>query len=119
MGLSSKKIESFKRELLTIRKALSKKLANNMSVFKGKSFDYGNDVADISLEDIEESMCMSLSGNERDVIGKIDRALEKMSEGTYGVCDISGEEIPAKRLEAIPYATMTVESQRKLEREGF
>ena len=47
---------------------------------------------------------------------QIDRALEKIEEGTYGVCDISGEEIPLKRLEAIPYAAMTVAAQEKMEK---
>ena len=39
-----------------------------------------------------------------------------MEEGTYGVCDVTGEEIPVKRLEAVPYATMTVQAQEKYEK---
>ena len=39
-----------------------------------------------------------------------------MDEGTYGLDDITGEEIPIKRLEAIPYACMTVQSQEKFEK---
>ncbi len=47
---------------------------------------------------------------------KIERSLEKINDGTYGVCDITGEEIPLARLEAIPYATMTVKAQEKFEK---
>jgi DnaK suppressor protein len=50
-------------------------------------------------------------------IGEIDRALEKIEEGTYGICDDTGEKIPKGRLEAIPEAIRTVEAQERFERE--
>ena len=53
------------------------------------------------------------------MLRQIDRALEKIDENTYGICDLSGEEIPLKRLEAIPYATMTVKAQEQLEKGRF
>jgi DnaK suppressor protein len=50
-------------------------------------------------------------------IGEIDRALQKIEEGTYGICDDTGEEIPKGRLEAVPEAIRTVEAQERFERE--
>lgn len=47
----------------------------------------------------------------------VERALEKIEEGTYGVCDDTGEPIPKGRLEAIPEAVYTVEAQQRRERE--
>ncbi len=47
---------------------------------------------------------------------KVELILEKIEEGTYGICDLSQEEIPLKRLDAIPYATMTVKTQEKFEK---
>ena len=47
----------------------------------------------------------------------VDRALEKIEEGSYGVCDDTGEEIPRGRLEAVPEAIRTVEAQQEFERE--
>jgi DnaK suppressor protein len=47
----------------------------------------------------------------------VDRALEKIEEGTYGVCDDTGEPIPKGRLEAVPEAIYTVEAQERQERE--
>mgnify|MGYP002685049821 CR=1 FL=1 len=41
---------------------------------------------------------------------------KQIEDGTYGVCDLTGNEIPLARLEAVPYATMTVEAQEKLEK---
>ncbi len=47
----------------------------------------------------------------------VDRALQKIEEGTYGVCDDTGEPIPKGRLEAVPEAIYTVEAQQRRERE--
>ena len=50
------------------------------------------------------------------IVRQIDRALDKIEEGTYGICDITGKDISKARLEAIPYATMTVDAQEKYEK---
>jgi DnaK suppressor protein len=47
----------------------------------------------------------------------VDRALQKIEEGTYGICDDTGEPIPKGRLEAMPEAIYTVEAQQRRERE--
>ena len=47
----------------------------------------------------------------------VERALQKIEEGTYGICDDTGEPIPRGRLEAVPEAIYTVEAQRRHERE--
>ncbi len=72
--------------------------------------------ADEGTDDFGRTISIEVSSREMGVLRQIERALAKIEEGTYGVCDISGEEIPTKRLEAIPYATMTVSSQEKLEK---
>ncbi len=51
-------------------------------------------------------------------LGLVERALEKIDEGTYGVCDATGERIPRGRLQAVPEAVYTIEAQRTLEREA-
>lgn len=72
--------------------------------------------ADEGTDDFGRTISIEVSSREMGVLRQIDRALAKIEEGSYGVCDISSEEIPIKRLEAIPYATMTVGSQDKLEK---
>jgi DnaK suppressor protein len=47
----------------------------------------------------------------------VERALQKIDEGTYGICDDTGEPIPKGRLEAVPEAIYTVEAQQRHERE--
>jgi len=58
---------------------------------------------------------MALVGNAEKILGKIERALAKIEEGTYGLSDTSGEPIPVERLEAVPYATVTTEEQAREE----
>jgi RNA polymerase-binding transcription factor DksA len=45
------------------------------------------------------------------MLGAIDHALQKIEDGTYGICDMSGQQIPKSRLELIPWAALTVECQ--------
>lgn len=52
-----------------------------------------------------------LIGNARDILRRIERALQKMEEGTYGLSDRSGKPIPRERLEVMPYAVLTVDEQ--------
>ena len=54
---------------------------------------------------------MALVQNTRELLSRIERALTKMEEGTYGLSDRSGKPIPKERLEAVPYATLRVEEQ--------
>ncbi len=77
---------------------------------------YSQHSADEGTDDFVKNIHLEVTNKEFNLLRQIDRALEKIQEGTYGVCDISGEEIPIKRLEAIPYATMTVKAQEKFEK---
>lgn len=77
---------------------------------------YSQHSADEGTDDFIKNINLEVTNKEFGVLRQIDRALEKIEEETYGICDISNEEIPIKRLEAIPYATMTVKSQEKFEK---
>lgn len=77
---------------------------------------YSQHQADEGTDDFGKTISMEVSTKGFQILRQIDRALEKIDEGTFGVCDITGKEIPKARQEAIPYATMTVEAQQKLER---
>src|SRR5258708_9490488 len=83
-------------------------------VNKGKR--YSEHQGDEGTDDFNRNISLQLTSKEFDILIQIERALEKIADGTYGICDISGEEIPIKRLEAVPYATMTVKAQEKFEK---
>ncbi|MEM9036192.1 MAG: TraR/DksA C4-type zinc finger protein [Actinomycetota bacterium] len=58
---------------------------------------------------VERERDLALSAQALETISEIDAALERLAEGTYGICEVSGEPIPEERLEAIPYARVKVE----------
>ena len=69
------------------------------------------DTADLAAAMMDKEMDLSVEDEIEDILNHVDRAFQKLEEGTYGICDVSGKEIPVNRLEAIPYATLTVECQ--------
>ena len=58
---------------------------------------------------VERDLDLALSAQARDAVDEIDAALERIKDGTYGVCKTSGGDIPKARLEAIPWASERVE----------
>ncbi|PYZ97946.1 hypothetical protein CR205_04945 [Alteribacter lacisalsi] len=79
----------------------------------GELSNYDNHPADSGSELFERSKDSALYGQAKNHLKEIDRALEKMDKGTYGICEQSGERIPLERLEANPLAKTTVEAADK------
>jgi DnaK suppressor protein len=75
------------------------------------------DSGDMSQSIFDREMDASVEEGIERRLGEVERALQKVEEGTYGVCDDTGEEIPRGRLEAVPEAIRTVEAQQRFERE--
>lgn len=63
---------------------------------------------------VELEMDISMVENARDLLVRVNHALDRMEKGLYGICEITGEPIPVARLEALPYATTTVEAANRL-----
>ena len=76
-----------------------------------------HDSGDLSQSIFTREMDATVEQQVERRLGEIDRALQKIEEGTYGICDDTGEEIPKGRLEAVPEAIRTVEAQQRYERE--
>ncbi len=118
MPLKKSEIDHFKKRLLELRAQVmqtiegSKKEATTPDEAKG----YSQHSADEGTDDFVKQINLEVANKEFGLLRQIDRALQKIEEGSYGVCDITEEEIPVKRLEAIPYATMTVKAQEKFEK---
>ena len=75
------------------------------------------DSGDLSQDMFTREMDASIGEQVGRRLGEVDRALQKIEEGTYGLSDDSGETIPRGRLEAVPEALRTVEEQQRFERE--
>ena len=74
------------------------------------------DVADRASEETDRALELRTRDRQRKLVSKIDAALRRIDEGEYGYCEITGEPISLKRLDARPIATMSLEAQERHER---
>lgn len=118
MPLKNTEIEKFRQRLENLRGQLLHTLEATTKDVKrpDESTGYSQHQADQGTDDFDRTISLQMTSKEFEMLRQIDRALEKISENNYGVCDVTGEEIPLARLEAIPYATMTVKAQEKFEK---
>src|ERR1700747_2244101 len=65
----------------------------------------------------DRDFALSLLSQEQDALYEIEEALKRVDAGTYGICEMSGKQIPHARLEAIPFARFTVECQTQIEKQ--
>jgi DnaK suppressor protein len=118
MTLKAADIQRFKKRLEELKRQLTKTLQGSTQEVRtpDEARGYSQHQADEGSDDFDRAISLEMTAKEFDILNQIDRALTKIEEGTYGICDISGEPIPVPRLEAVPYATMTVKAQEKLEK---
>lgn len=114
-------IESQRRRLIDLRDELGAVrggLEEDQRDLEGQGNDFTEtDSGDMSQSIFDREMDASVGEQIGRRLGEVERALQKIEEGTYGVCDDTGEEIPKGRLEAVPEAVRTVEAQQRFERE--
>ncbi len=73
-------------------------------------------MADLGTDNYEQEFALGLMDSERKLLREIDKALERIEQGTYGICTGTGQMIPKARLEAQPWARYCVEYARMLEK---
>ena len=76
----------------------------------------GRDLGDMAVADEQAGFDLNVNEMTYDTLRDIDDALTRMQNGTYGICEVTGELIPVARLKALPFARLTVEAQRGMER---
>lgn len=118
MALKKAEIEKFKKRLEEMRNQMTNLIRDSSEDVKSadQTKGYSQHQADEGTDDFNRTITLEVTSKEFGILRQIERALDKIEEGTYGICDISGEEIPLARLEAVPYAAMTVKSQEKFEK---
>jgi DnaK suppressor protein len=105
MALKKADIAKFKQQLEALRDQLTRLLKGSSAEVKtpDEGTGYSQHQADQGTDDFDRTISLEVSSREYQILRQIERALEKIDEDSYGVCDISGEEIPLARLEAVPY----------------
>src|SRR5258708_1834433 len=118
MKLKKTEVAKFKKRLEEMQKQITHSLKGSTAEVKrpDEATGYSQHQADQGTDDFDRTINLELTQAEMQLLRQIDHALEKIEEGSYGVCDITSEDIPLKRLEALPYASMTVEAQDKFEK---
>ncbi|MFT5637230.1 MAG: DnaK suppressor protein, partial [Paracoccaceae bacterium] len=108
--------QEFFRQKLTDWKANI--LEGNRDTIEGMQEGTRNipDVADRASEETDRALELRTRDRERKVVSKIDQALRRIDDGSYGYCEDTGEPISLKRLQARPIATLSLEAQERHER---
>lgn len=100
---------SYFKKMLTDRKEELENRRHNSQNEDTELSHYTNHPGDHGTELSEQHTDLALSKKDEDELYEVNTALAKIDEGTYGICEVSGVEIPLERLEAVPTARTTVE----------
>jgi RNA polymerase-binding transcription factor DksA len=75
-------------------------------------------MADAGTDTFDRDFALGMLSSEQDALYEIDEALNRIRDGTYGKCELTGKPIEAPRLEAIPWTRFSAAAEKQLEREG-
>ena len=113
--MNDRQLEFFRRKLVNWKNDL---LSDSKETIEGLQDNTRNipDIADRASEETDRALELRTRDRQRKLVSKIDAALRRIDEGEYGYCEMTGEPISLKRLDARPIATMTLEAQESHER---
>jgi DnaK suppressor protein len=107
--------EYFRRKLLSWKSEILKELKETLQHLQEENQNHP-DFADRATSEAERAIELRARDRQRKLIAKINAALVRLEEGTYGYCAETGEPISLRRLEARPIATLSIEAQERHER---
>ena len=113
--MSPNQTEHFKKILLDWKNLLMKEAEKTVENMKRDSTKL-SDPNDAATQEEEFRLELRTRDRERKLISKIDQALSRIEDGSYGYCEDTGEPIGIKRLEARPIATLSIEAQERHEK---
>ena len=113
--MNERQLEYFRRKLINWKGEL---LAGSRDTIEGLQDSTRNipDVADRASEETDRALELRTRDRQRKLVAKIESALRRIDEGEYGYCEVTGDPISLKRLDARPIATMSLEAQERHER---
>src|SRR5215469_11764013 len=107
--------EYFRDKLLNWKEDILREARETLQHLKDENQNHP-DLADRASSETDRAIELRARDRQRKLIAKIDAALARIDEGTYGYCEETGEPIAIKRLEARPIATLSIEAQERHER---
>ena len=113
--MNAKMKEYFRLKLINWKNELLRESSQTLNNLQTEN-EAKSDITDRASEEIDRSFELRTRDRERKLINKIDAALRRIEDGSYGYCDETGDPISIKRLEARPVATLSLEAQEMHEK---
>jgi DnaK suppressor protein len=113
--MDQKKLKSFKERLVLKKQEILEVFQKNKTYGKEADEEGAQDIADKASNSYTKEFLFSLSNSERDMLQLVDRALTRIDEKRFGSCIVCDDEMNAKRLEAVPWASHCLSCQEKQE----
>ena len=115
--LSRKEKGAYRKRLLEIKSQIVRKMSQTYSESKEVETDVAQDLADKAESSYTKEFLLSLTDSEREQLIQLDEALKILDKGEFGTCQMCGQVISKKRLEALPWAVTCIDCQQKVEAE--
>jgi len=113
--MNDRQRDYFRRKLLAWKEDILRESRETLVVLQSENENHP-DLADRASSETDRAIELRARDRQRKLIAKIDAALGRLDDGTYGYCEETGEPIALKRLDARPIATLSVEAQERHER---
>ena len=113
--MNPRQLEYFRRKLIDWKEDIQRESAETLQNLQEDNLREP-DIADRASSETDWSVELRTRDRQRKLVSKIDSALRRIEEGEYGYCEVTGEPISLRRLDARPIATMTIEAQEAHER---
>jgi len=113
--MNDRQLEYFKNKLLAWKEEIFRESRETVTHLQKETENHA-DLADRASSETDRALELRTRDRQRKLISKIDQALRRVEDGSYGYCEETGEPIGLARLEARPTATMSVEAQERHER---
>lgn len=113
--MNAKQLEYFRQKLESWKRSLINQSEDTLEDLRQGGLNQPDDIDRAALE-TDKSLDLRTKDRARKLIIKINEALERIADGTYGYCEETGEPIGLERLEARPIATLSIEAQERHER---
>ena len=113
--MNERQREYFRRKLLAWREDLLRESRETLAALQNENENHP-DFADRASSETDRAIELRARDRQRKLIAKIDSAVSRIDDGSYGYCEETGEPIALKRLDARPIATLSVEAQERHER---
>ncbi|HUI97169.1 MAG TPA: RNA polymerase-binding protein DksA [Xanthobacteraceae bacterium] len=113
--MNDRQRDYFRNKLLAWREDILREAKETLQHLQDENQNHP-DLADRASSETDRAIELRARDRQRKLIAKIDAALQRIEDGTYGYCEETGEPIALKRLEARPIATLSIEAQERHER---